>query len=42
MAKLGNMNKSLKDIFGLNSDLKSRLLELKNETNKNKRKKCRK
>ena len=38
MSNLGNINKSLKGIFGLNSSLKSRLLELKKERNKNKRK----
>ena len=37
MPNLGDINKSLKSIFRLNSDLKSRLLELKNERNKNKR-----
>ena len=38
MPSLGNINKSLKSIFGLNRCLKRRLLELKKEINTNKRK----
>ena len=37
MPNLANITKSLKGIFGLNSSLKSKLLELKKERNKNKR-----
>ena len=34
MANLGNITKSLKSIFGLNSGLKSKSLELKREREK--------
>ena len=34
MPNLGNITKSLKSFFGLNSGLKSRLLELKKERRK--------
>ena len=37
MPNLGNVTKSLKSIFGLNSGLKSKLLELEKERNNNKR-----
>ena len=36
MSNLGNITKPLKSIFGLNSGLKSKILELKRERNKNK------
>ena len=38
MPNCGNIDKSLKGIFGLNNGLKSRLLELKKEIHKNKKK----
>ena len=37
MPNLVNIDKSLNSIFGLNSGLESRLLELKEERNKNKK-----